>query len=459
MNVPDLHMYSGLFKEYTELRVQENRSVRISFVKGNNTGNSKSSSGGVSARVYRNGSWGFASSPEITSERIRSVIAAAGENARFLDSRENKGKGPLPSVKGCSENDFSTDRPRLKQKEILGFVREIDNHISSKYPNLTSRTVSLNCLDMEKTVLTSEGSSGHSMIPRSYMYVGLAVEKDGKPVELGDSFGGLGQFEDRFTSPESLFEEIEELHEHLMKKKEGVFADAGTRTCILDAELAGILAHEAIGHTTEADLVMSGSVAAGWLDREVGSPLVTLVDFASSALGDTCPVPVYIDDEGTQARDTVIIENGILKGFMHNKESAKEFGVEPTGNARAFSFSDEPLIRMRNTAILPGTSKLEDMIASIDDGYYLIRPSNGQADSTSEFMFGIVLGYEIKNGKLGKAIRDTTISGVAYDVLKTVSMVSDEMKWHGGGMCGKKQQIPVGLGGPAIKCRVNLGGR
>ena len=103
-------------------------------------------------------------------------------------------------------------------------------------------------------------------------------------------------------------------------------------------------------------------------------------------------------------------------------------------------------------------SKLEDMIASIDDGYYLMKSSNGQADSTSEFMFGVIMGYEIKNGKLGDAIKDTTISGVAFDVLKTVDMISDDMKWSAGGMCGKKQWIPVGMGGPAIKCKLNIGG-
>jgi TldD protein len=99
------------------------------------------------------------------------------------------------------------------------------------------------------------------------------------------------------------------------------------------------------------------------------------------------------------------------------------------------------------------------MIASIEDGYYLIQPSNGQADSTSEFMFGVTMGYEIKNGKLGKAIKDTTISGVAFDMLKTVTMVSDDMTWNNAGMCGKKQWIPVSMGGPAIKCKINIGGK
>lgn len=455
----NLHDYKGLFTAYTELRVQENRTVNITFVKGNNTQNSRSSTGGISARVYRNGSWGFASHPEVSEKNAKTVISAATDNALFLDSREQKKKGSLPAAPVSSENDFSTARPRLSQKDLVEFIRELDDHIASTYPELASRMLSLRCLDMEKRLLTADGSYSHSMIPRSFIYVDLSVIKDGQPVELFDVYGGLGQFEEQFSSPGELIEKIAGQHRHLMKKSEGVFADAGLKTCVLDADLAGILAHEAIGHTVEADIVMSGSVAGGKIGREVAAPLITLVDFANSYEGETCPVPVFVDDEGTAAEDAVVIEKGVLKSYLHNKDSANHFNIAPTGNARAYQFSDEPLIRMRNTAILPGSSSLEEMIASVDDGYYLIRPSNGQADSTSEFMFGIVLGYEIKNGKLGRAIKDTTISGVAFDVLETVSMVSGEMSWMSGGMCGKKQLIPVGMGGPAIKCKVNLGGR
>jgi TldD protein len=205
--------------------------------------------------------------------------------------------------------------------------------------------------------------------------------------------------------------------------------------------------------------VLGGSVAGPSLGKKVASDIVTLVDFANSALGEDAPQPVIVDDEGTVAKDATIIENGVLKAFMHNRETAQHFGHEPLGNARAYLFSDEPLIRMRNTAIMPGKHKLADMIASIDDGYYLIDTGNGQADLTSEFMFAVTMGYEIKGGKLGRAIRDTTISGVAFDLLKTVTMLSDEMRWVSSGMCGKKQPIAVGMGGPAVKCRVTLGGR
>lgn len=455
-----LHSYSSLLSEYTELRLQENRSSNITFLKGSLVKNTKNTNSGVSARVYRNGSWGFASSPEFSLENVKDIIKLAKENAAFLESRENKNKPPFINCDFSYEADFSTKKPRLSQKQLMDFTKDVDSYIQKKYPNLSNRLLSLRSLDMEKTLLTSDGASLYSMLPRSSFVVKLTLEKNGEPIEVYDVFGGLGQFEDNFSTPQELYEDIDKLYEHLFKKSEGVYAQPGLKDVILDADLAGILAHEAIGHTTEADIVLGGSVAGEYLGKQVASPLITLIDFANTYEGKTCPVPIYIDDEGTKAEDVVIIEEGVLKGFMHNKESAQHFNVEPAGNARAYEYFDEPLIRMRNTTIIPGNSKLEEMISSIEDGYYLMKASNGQADTTSEFMFGVVLGYEIKNGKIDRAIKDTTISGVAFDVLKSVTMVSDDMKWAGaGGMCGKKQAITVGMGGPAIKCKVNIGGR
>lgn len=454
-----LEKYAPVFAGYTELRAHENHTVSIGFLKGNNVRNVKSTISGVSARVYQHGAWGFASSADFTDDSIRQVIKAASANAAFLDRKQNKGKQSLPARPIRAEHDYSTAKPRLTQKQLIEFVKQIDQYIAGKYPDLASRYVSLNCLDMEKLLLTSDGSYSYSLNPRSLISISFTMDKGGNPIELYDIFGEQGQFEDVFGDPSDLYPDIDQLYEQLRHKVEGVYAEPGIKDCILDADLGGILAHEAIGHTTEADLVLGGSVAAKFMDKQVASPLVSLVDFAHHALGKACPMPIFVDDEGTEAEDAVIIDQGILRSYLHNKESALHYGVKPTGNARAWSFADEPLIRMRNTAILPGKDSLEAMISSIDDGYYLIRPSNGQADTTSEFMFGVVLGYEIKNGKLGRAIFDTTISGVAFDMLKTVTMVSNEMKWLVSGMCGKKQPMPVGMGGPAIKCRVNIGGR
>ena len=456
----DLNQYSGHFSEYTELRLQENRNNRISMVNGDVMGNSVSSSSGVSSRVYKEGNWGFSSSPDLSDSAVEYVVRSASDNVRFMNDRNKMQCGfILPDTCGHYEMDLTTQISRNSQKQWINFLKDIDDYIQKKYPNLTSRTIVLAGLDMEKSLLTSSGSTSYSMTPRGIMYVSLSMENNGELVELMDVFGGLGQLEDHFLDPTQFYADIDSLADHLSRKADGVYTDAGMKDVILDADLAGILAHEAIGHTTEADLVLGGSVAREYMGRQVASELVTLIDYANSVEGKTCPVPVYIDDEGTPSEDTVIIKDGELKSFMHNKDSARHFETTPTGNARAYAFSDEPLIRMRNTAIKPGTNTLEEMIAAIDDGYYLMKSSNGQADSTSEFMFGVPLGYEIKGGKLGNAIKDTTISGVAFDVLKTIDMISSDMTWSAGGMCGKKQWIPVGMGGPAIKCQVKIGGR
>ena len=365
----------------------------------------------------------------------------------------------LPETNSNHEIDFSSNKNTQNQKYWVDFAREIDGYINEKYPELLSRNVIISGLDMEKSLFTSDGSDAYSMIPRALLYLILSIEKNGNPISIGNPWGGLGQLEDKFINPSDYYSDIDSLVEKLKQKADGVHAKAGYKDVILDADLAGILAHEAIGHTTEADLVMGGSIAGDYIGQNVASPLITLIDYANTYDGKTCPVPVYVDDEGTQSKDVEIIKDGILKTFMHNKDSARHFKAQPTGNARAYEFSDEPLIRMRNTAFVPGTSTLEEMISSIDDGYYLVKTGNGQADSTSEFMFAITMGYEIKNGKLGQAIKDTTISGIAFDVLKTVDMVSSDMSWSSAGMCGKKQIIPVGMGGPAIKCKVNIGGR
>lgn len=455
----DLDSYASELKDYTELRAHRNASTTIRLVNGNLVENARNEISGCSARVYKKGFWGFASTPECDAESIYQVLAHARSNAQFLSERGGRKAETLAEAAPQLEKDFATKKQRVSQVQLVEFAKNLDSYIQQKYPKITGRRIALLNLDMEKTLRTSTGGRVYSLIPRSHIYIFLTTEREGKPIEIYQPFGGFGQFEDCFEKPDWLFREADRLYEKLLQKREGIYAEAGVHDVILAPDLAGILAHEAVGHTTEADIVLGGSVAAENVGNEVASPLVSLVDFAHEVSGETAPVPVFVDDEGTPAEDCVIIDKGILKNFMHNKETAARFGTKPTGNARAFQFYDEPLIRMRNTAVLPGKSKLEEMIASIDHGYLLSHPGNGQADSTGEFMFAVNMGYEIRGGKIGKAIQDTTISGIAFDMLKTVSMVSDDMHWTSSGFCGKKQPMSVGMGGPALKCRVSLGGR
>ncbi len=444
---------------HSELRAQRSLSRRVTLLKGDVVTNARSESQGVSARVYQGGVYGFASQAELSQEAARQALKTASHNAAFLDGHARLGKGALPDIASgamAPQADFSD----LPQKHYLDYLRPLDAYIQSKYPDLTSRALVAYADSMEKCILTSDGFAAHILSPRSYVYLFLNGQTaDGMPVEVFQSFGGSGTFDKHFQDPRAMEAEVDALYEHLARKREGAFARGGRHTVILHGFMAGMLAHEAVGHTVEADLVMGGSVAGPMLGEMVASPLVSMTDFAHTAFGEEAPLPVYVDDEGVKAEDAELIRGGRLTGYMVNRELGRHYAMRPQGNARAFAFNDEPLIRMRNTAVLPGRDKIEDMIASVEDGYYLISSSNGQADTTGEFMFGVNIGYEIKNGRLGRAIFDTTISGVAFEMLRTVDMVSDRVTWSSSGFCGKKQPMPVGMGGPDLRCQVLVGGK
>ena len=457
VNINELLGASG---GHTELRLQTSAGRRVSVVGGNLVGNVSVSSSGASARVYKDGVWGFASVGEQNEAAIKRILRSATENAALLHSRKPKNKGPLTLAKPAF---YTEPRPAVvtEQKKLVDFARALDAHIEATYKDLQSRSVGITVNAIEKELYTSEGTVSCQRFPRVYVIVSMSAQTaDGETVEIFDVLGGgYGYFDDYYSDPAALYPAVDVIYNELMQKKEGVFPVAGEQLCIIDSAISGMIAHEAVGHTVEADLVMAGSVAAGAVGTEVASPLVSLTDFAHTAFGERAPLPVYVDDEGTECRDAVLIENGVLTGYMNNLESAAFYGMPACGNARAYGFSDEPLIRMRNTAVHPGKDKLADMIASVDNGYYLTKTQNGQADTTGEFMFGVTMGYEIKNGKLGRALRDTTISGVAFQMLKTVDMLSDTVHWDFAGTCGKKQPMHVSMGGPAIRCKVNIGGR
>ena len=444
---------------HTVLRGHENRNRRVVVLKGNVMQNSRSEAKGINARVNMNGTFGFASIAEYTPEAAEKVIRAATENATFLSKHSGRNL-PLPPSPGRGTIPLNREIVDTEQKILIEACQTVDRYVEAHCPELTSRTVVYTEDSQDRIIYSSDAFSGHLTTPRCYIYVMMTAEtKDGVPVEMFKAFGGFGSFADHFSDLEKLYPEIDRLYQRVMDKREGVYAEAGYKTVVLGGMMGGMLAHEAVGHTVEADLVAGGSVAGPSLNKRVASELVTMVDFAHTYDGKPAPLPVFLDDEGIKAEDAELIRNGILTGYMNDRESAERYGMVPKGNARGWTFSDEPIIRMRNTCILPGKNTVEELIASVDDGYYLIDSGNGQADLTGEFMFGVTCGYEIKNGKLGRALLDTTVSGVAFEMLKTVDMVSDQVEWSSSGFCGKKQPMAVGMGGPHMRCKIMIGGR
>jgi TldD protein len=444
--------------DYAEMREHEVRKVRKVMIDGNLTANTETSEGGVSARVYNKGYWGFASIPAMDTRSRDKVIRKAIDNARTMCRFGDKPQLELAGNAYQGEQG-GVDHPTMSQQESIELMEAVDAHCKARYPGLKSTTVVLHEENHRKGFGTTNGGSGLNTINRAACYISMTAEdKHGKPVELMEIISDKGNLANLDLSMARLEPLLDELHRHLQAKCDAVPAKGGEHTIVLSPELAGMLAHEAMGHPCEADMVLSGSVTGNLVGQPVASELITMVDFAHSYNGRELMIPVYADDEGTEAVDAVLIENGIMKHFMSSRETAAKLGIRATGNARAYTFSDEPLVRMRNTAILPGNSTLEAMIGEVENGYYLMKTGNGQADSTTEFMFGIDLAYEIRNGKLGRAITDTTVSGTAINMLKTVDAVSNDMHWTCSGYCGKKQPMVVSMGGPAIRARAHLGG-
>jgi TldD protein len=446
-------------QSYTECRVHELRKLRILMVDGHVISSASSVDAGTSARVFDQGYWGFAASPSVDPAAANQLLSQATRNARVMHQFGQKASLPLPVQTYIGEHIFA-GKPALSARLITDSLSELNAFCKARYPELSSVRLIFTQEMHSKQMQNSIGSRVLNHIQRAaIMLTFIGTDKDNKPVEVSDFVSGKGSASDIHWSSADLTGALDTLYEHFQAKRDAVSAKGGTHQVIIAPAIAGILAHEAIGHPCEADLVLGGAITANLVGEKVASELITLTDFAHTYNGSEAMMPVYADDEGTPARDAVLIERGILREFMHSRESASKFDQIPTGSARAYLPSDEPLIRMRNTAILPGSSRYDDMIAGMDDGYLMLSTSNGQADSTTEFMFGINIGYEVKHGKIGRAIKSTTMSGSALKVLQSVDAVSDQMAWNCGGYCGKKQPMVVSMGGPAIRAYAQLGGQ
>ncbi|HVZ45582.1 MAG TPA: TldD/PmbA family protein [Ramlibacter sp.] len=443
---------------YLETRRHELRKRRLMMVDGNLTVNTETADTGASVRVNQEGYWGFAASSDTASDEIARLTDQAKRNAAAMARFGPKDVLPLAGGTYRGQHEFRGKAP-IGRKELVERMAALTAWCKQRYPDLKSTRIVLADEHHAKRLATSTGADALNTIQRAQVHVIFTADgKDGAPVDIIEYGSAKGSLADLELSVEAWAPQLEQTYRHLRAKCEAVPARGGLHTVVLDAPLAGMLAHEAMGHPCEADLVLGGAVTGDLVGQRVASELVTMIDFAHTYNGEELMVPVYCDDEGTPARDAVLIQDGILTAFMSSRETAAKLGIEATGNARAYAPSDEPLVRMRNTVILPGRTSLEDMLAGVDDGYFLMKTGNGQADSTTEFMFGVTLAYEIRKGKLGRAIKDTTVSGSAIKVLQATDAVSDGMHHSCSGYCGKKQPMIVSMGGPALRARAHLGG-
>lgn len=446
---------------FVELRYHRRRTRSVSVEKGRVDSSKISEHTGVGVRVLEDGTWGFAATDRVEAGAIAKAVDDARRAARASAAKRAERTPDLPPTE-LARGRFDVPGIELADEPIdraLELVLRLEANARGASAAISSASSAYTEIFEEKGVVTSDGAKAWSRLVRPEFRVMAVATKDGEIQRGRESVGATGGWNCLFqhAQPEELTDRAARTAVDLLDAR---YPDGGRKKVLLSPSLVGILTHEAIGHTVEADFVASGSCARGKLGERVGSDLVTLCDSGHSEYHDGAGGSLPVDDEGVPTQRTTIIEGGVLKSYLHDRESAAEFGVAPTGNARAWEYGDGPLIRMRNTYIAPGTQSFDELVAGIDDGLMLDGAANGQADSNGEFMFGTLVARPIKNGKLGELQRGVNISGQAFDVLKSVDGVSSEFRWDlGSGYCGKGQPAKVDAGGPWVSCEVLVGGR
>ncbi len=448
--------------EHVELRFHSKRTRSIAVEKGRVDQARLAEHAGVGVRVQSGGAHGFASTSALEVGAIREALDNARSAARASARKDSVGIGDLPPAelaRGVFEEAGCHELERRPIEESLEWVLAMEARTRAASKSIQSAVCRYSEVFEEKGIVTSDGAKAWTRLVRPEFATSAVASKDGDIQRGARSVGATGAWDCLFrrADAEQFSEEAASMAVNLLRAGQ---VAGGRKRVLLSPSLVGLLTHEAIGHTVEADFVAAGSCAQGRIGEQVASELVTLCDSGASEYLPGAGGTLAVDDEGILAGRTEIIRAGVLNSYLHDRRSAAEFGVTPTGNARAWEYDDAPLIRMRNTYIEPGTSSLEEMIAETADGLMLDGPKNGQADANGEFMFGTLQAWPIVNGKRGDLLRGTNISGTAFDVLRSVSAVGKDFEWDlGSGHCGKGQPMKVDAGGPWVACEVLVGGQ
>jgi TldD protein len=416
---------------------------------------------GCGIRVLVDGCWGFSSTNNVSSEALIDSVAKAISAARLLaETKKNKviGLAQYDIVRGLFKTKVNTDLASVDIEEKIKIVQESELHARKYSETIKSASCMYHEILDHKIIVNSDGTEVEIYDSKPEFNIVSVARMGTESVTISEGIGITGGWQDLFLKKDPL--EYATLASEKATKLLGAKHVTGEKTTlILDPGMVGLISHEAMGHMVEADFVLSGSIVRDKIGHKIASELITLVDSGQSNIAANAAGTIPVDDEGVMAGRTAIIENGILKSFLHNRETALIFDAKPTGNARAFEYSDDPLIRMRNTFIEPRNDKLDDIIRETRHGYLIKGPRNGQADANGEFMFGSQEVYMIEKGEIQEPMKGASISGNAFDVLQSVDMVGNDFEYDvGTGYCGKFQPAKVDGGGPHIRCNAIIGG-
>ena len=410
---------------------------------------------GAGIRVLKGEATGFAYSEDLSTKAllgaadVAACVADLGGNSRPTDLCQQKIETHYPVEVPWSEVGIDKKLPILEHVDAVARARD---------KRILKVSSSINDEACRILVANSDGLWIEDEQPMAVLTVSCVAEQDGKTETSGHGVAARDGL--RFLSLQHIEDTAQRAVDHTVLLFDTVPCPVGEIPVVLAPGISGILLHEAMGHGFEADFNRKGiSIFASRMGQRIAPEDVTILDDGTGAIRGS----INIDDEGTPAQKTVLVENGILRSYLHDRISSKHYGVPSTGSGRRESFRFPPVPRMRNTYMLNGGRSAEEIIGSVERGLYAELFSNGQVNiGAGDFTFYLKHGRLIENGKLGPYVKDANLIGSGPKVLAAVQMVGNDMKLESSaGYCGKDgQRVPVGFGLPTLKVgAISVGGR
>lgn len=411
---------------------------------------------GVGVRAVSGEKTGFSYSDDIQFDALMKASKTSREIARANQSKQIQAwkKDPITRLYQAADPVVG-----LSQEEKIALLRRADEVARSADPRVAQVIASLTASQETILVAATDGTLAADIRPLVRLSVSVIVEQKGRREQAGSGGGGRYCCRELIEQDMSSQFALDAVRQALVNL-DAIAAPAGSMSVVLGPGWPGVLLHEAIGHGLEGDFNRKGTSAfTGMLGQQVASTQCTIVDDG------TLPNhrgSISIDDEGTPSQSTTLIENGILKSYMLDKNNARLMKQAVTGNGRRQGYAYLPLPRMTNTYMLPGNYDPAEILASVENGIYAVNFGGGQVDITSgKFVFSMSEAYLIENGKVGRAVKGATLIGNGADALKRVSMVGNDLELDKGvGVCGKEgQSIAVGVGQPTLRLdEITVGG-
>jgi TldD protein len=350
---------------------------------------------------------------------------------------------------------YATDNPVLEGSfaSKIELLSEIDQYIRAKSQLIKQVSCSLSGEWQAICIINKDGNISHDIRPLVRLSISVVVEKNGR-IEAGSY--GTGGRQSYLNYTKNWQNHADEALRQALVNLESIPTPAAEMTVVLGSGWPGVLLHEAVGHGLEGDFNRKGTSAFSKLiGKQVASKGVTVIDDGTIA---NRRGSLNIDDEGTPTAKNILIEDGILQGYMQDKQNAKLMNVKPTGNGRRENFACTPMPRMTNTFMLAGKDKPSDIISSVKNGLYAVNFGGGQVDITSgKFVFSTSEAYLIENGKITQPVKGATLIGNGPDALTKITAIGNDLQLDAGvGTCGKAgQSVPVGVGQPTL-CISNM---